>query len=727
MSEKHYILDISDERHDDQRHQHYVHALRAKKSRFQTERQYRLYSPERARPITRLGKAKELIEDEDADEERFSYEPYESIDIWDFAYRRCRYEFSISYAIRLKDADFLEVLLRQLKLNYENDFHPKVKDNFGRRRTRHRRRITRSETMLTDAIKNADSRCVETILDGVYDGFIYSTIVDHVCANGRTALWHACRKGDFNFVRELVERAHANVNRCGVLLVAIQNNHEEIVNYLLQQGCDPNRRVKNYNESALHIASRRNRLAIVKLLLKYGAEVNVLDYKKRTPLDYAVHKRYVDIARILIEHHNGRFIMGQAGFTPLMLAAYCDNKPIVQLLVNILPDQQVLDELLLLASRYTIDGNLSKRDEAYCYFERALSRAAPACINPSCEAYEYLTECQTLDELVSIRNDDNKLRMYALVVSERLLLQKGELKHLLTLIMKQSDVYRWQRLFRRCLQLRMHAYQLLLQAEDHRKYDEKVQKSYLFQIVSSLYKILETEKRIPVHSLARIWSWILDEFNRSLNDVLIKLLMIVFYLLETNNINGNEKYILVGLLVRLIRKNIFIKQQYSPLRYFINQAVSDVNELTCASASLPALSIIRWLIYAGADVNETDSHSKMTLLHYIVQPYNIDKARPILQILLDADAHIDCVNAYGRSPEDYVDDREVKEILRAHRKISLKCLCAHLIVSSKISYKHCRSPKLVHFVNIHSDDNGGSRVFKKPNASSNEWTMELEW
>ncbi|CAF0983041.1 unnamed protein product [Adineta ricciae] len=726
MSEKHYILDICDERHDDQRHQHYVHALRVKKSRIQTERQYRLYSPERARPITRLEKAKELIADEDADEERFSYEPYESIDILDFAYRRRRYELSIPYAIQLKDADFLGVLLRQLRLNHRNGFHPKVERNFGRK-IRHRRGAARRDTMLIDAIKNTNSQCVETILDGVYDGFIYSTIVDHVCSNGRTALWHACRLGDLNLVYELVERAHANVNRCGVLLVAIQNNHEEIVNYLLQRGCDPNRRVKNYNESALHIASRRNRLEMVKLLLKYGAEPNVLDYKKRTPLDYAVHKRYVDIARVLIEHHDGRFIMSQTGFTPLMLAAYCDNKPIVHLLVNILPDQQVIEELLLLASRYTIDGNLSKRDEAYCYFERALSRAAPACINPSCEAYEYLTECQTLDELVSIRNDDNKLRMYALVVSERLLLQKGELQHLLTLIMKQSDMYRWQRLFRRCLQLRMHAYQLLLQAEDHRKYDEKVQKSYLSQLVSSLYKILETEKRIPVHSLARIWSWILDTFNQSLNGILIKLLMIVFYLLETNNINGNEKYILVGLLVRLIRKNIIINRLYSPLRYFVNHTAWNAGELICASVSLPTLSIIRWLIYAGADVNETDSHSKTTLLHYVARSYNIGRERPIIQILLDADAHMDCVDAYGHLPEDYANDREVREILRAHRKISLKCLCAHLIVSSKISYKHCLSPKLVHFVHIHSNGNGGSRVFRNLNASSNEWAVELGW
>ncbi|CAF4311681.1 unnamed protein product, partial [Adineta steineri] len=256
-------------------------------------------------------------------------------------------------------------------------------------------------------------------------------------SNGRTALWYACRNGDLELVQELIIRGHANINKCGVLVVAAQNGHEKVVDYLLKRGCDVNRRVRNYNESALHAASRRNHLCIVNLLLKYGANSTLRDKQKRTALDYAIHKRHVEIAKVLINHQHGCFNMSPSGYTPLMLAAYCENTPIIDILWNVLPLQQVLDELSLLACKYIIGGNASKRDKAYCYFEMALSRRTPLHDSISCAAYEFLSECHTLDELALIRENDNKMRMYALLVNERLLLKSDQINHHLSLIIKQ--------------------------------------------------------------------------------------------------------------------------------------------------------------------------------------------------------------------------------------------------------------------------------------------------
>ncbi|CAF1257203.1 unnamed protein product [Adineta ricciae] len=655
MSKQQYILDIFDTRHDDQRHQRYTHGLRARKNKYLRPRQLTSYAPKRSRSITRSEKAEELIDDQDygylLDEFYYSLvKKYYSSS--EYRYDTHPYDLSISRAIRLNDVDFLGVAIRQLQLN-----HQQRNVNRTDRRNRAFEHYIHYDrhTMLTDALVHAGPQCAEVILDGVYDGFIYSTIIDHVTGNGRTALWYACEKGYFDLVRELVERAHANVNKCGVLLVALQKNHKGIVNYLLSQGCDPNRRVKNYNESALHIASRRNQLDMVDQLLKYGANPNVLDYKKRTPLDYAIHKKHIEIARILIQYHNGRFIMSQTGYTPLMLAASCNNKPIMNLLLQILPDEQILEEVVLLACRYTIDGNRSKRDEAYCYFEKALSRTPPSSINAPCEAYEFVTECQTLDELASIRDNDNKLRMYALVISERLLLQKDELKHLLTLIIKQSNVYRWQRLFHRCLQLRMYAYELLLQAETNRKYHIKICEEYL-----------------------------------------------VLILLETKTTDGNERYILISLIVQLVHKKIIIHRGLTLLGYFVKRITSNANDLTCASVNIPTLSIIRLLIYAGADVNETNLYSKSTPLHLLSTCDNENGAKSAIQLLLDADAHIDCINARGYRPDDNTYNLEIKEFLRSHRTISLKCLCARLIVSNNLPHKHCLSADIIQFVQMHS-------------------------
>jgi hypothetical protein len=295
----------------------------------------------------------------------------------------------------------------------------------------------------------------------------------------------------------------------------------------LSKGCDPNRLTKNYNERALHAAARRNHLGIVKALLKYGADPHTPDrYRDRTALDYAIHKRHIEIAKILIHHHTGRFFMNSVGFTPLMLAASRNNASIVDIFSKILPQRQFLDELALLACNYTINGIVSKRDQAYVYFEKALSMNQISYNSVPCEAYEFRSECQTLDELALIRNDDNARRMHALLVSERLLLQNNEIHCFLLLLMKQSDVYRWHRLYHRCLHLRLHAYRLILQTEDKDNSDEALHKSYLAILVSTLFKILKEEQTVPIESLRTVWKWILNRRCKNLVANLFKLILI---------------------------------------------------------------------------------------------------------------------------------------------------------------------------------------------------------
>jgi ankyrin repeat protein len=385
-------------------------------------------------------------------------------------------------------------------------------------------------TILTHAICQGDSEYIRIILEDIDRGNIYPTIVDHVCSDGRTALWHACNQGDFDLVRELVEYGYANINKCGILIVAAQNGYEKIIDYLLSRGCDPNRRAKNYNERALHAASRRNHLDIVNALLKHGADPLIRDYQGRTALDYAIHKRHIEIAKVLIHHQGGHFVMNQMGFTPLMLATYCGNTPIVDILLGILPHQQILDELTLLACKYTIDGAVSKRNQAYCYFEMALSMPTSLCNSEPCEAYEFLSECQTLNQLALIRENDNAMRMHALLVSERLLLQSGEVNHLVSLIIKQSNFYKWHGIFHRCLQLRLHAYRLVIQMEhdDWRAWhDSKWHTKYLDTLMELLLDILQQEGTVPVESLVLIWTWILKRVNNVLDESIFKLLCII--------------------------------------------------------------------------------------------------------------------------------------------------------------------------------------------------------
>jgi hypothetical protein len=430
-------------------------------------------------------------------------------------------EYRIRTAINNNDVDFLDLILRQLKINQGQNESSRIK--------KRQKKMRQPHTMLTHAIQLGHSECIHIILDNVYCGNIYPTIIDHVCRNGRTALWHACQIGDLDLVRELVERGRVNINKCGVLIVAAQNGHEKIVDYLLSQGCDPNRRTKNYNESALHAASRRNHLGIVNLLLKHGADSTILDYKKRTALDYAIHKRHIAIAEILIHYQEGRFVMNGAGFTPLMLAASCNNIPIVDILLSILPHQQALDELTLLACKYTIDGIEKKRDQAYCYFEKALSATKPLWKSEPCETYEFLNECQTLDELALIQKNDNAMRMHALLVSERLLLKRGYVDPFVSLIIKQSNFYRRSGLFHRCLQLRIHAYRLIIQTNHNHWQNLEWYKAKLCAFVNILFEILHKEGSVPVEPLTFIWTWIVNRADKALSMRLFQLLFLITY------------------------------------------------------------------------------------------------------------------------------------------------------------------------------------------------------
>ncbi len=63
--------------------------------------------------------------------------------------------------------------------------------------------------------------------------------------------------------------------------------------------------------------------------------------------------------------------------------------------------------MVLFACNYIIYGIANKRDQAYCYFERALSMTRPSINTTLYEAYEFCSECQTLDGLALIREDDN--------------------------------------------------------------------------------------------------------------------------------------------------------------------------------------------------------------------------------------------------------------------------------------------------------------------------------
>lgn len=77
----------------------------------------------------------------------------------------------------------------------------------------------------------------------------------------------------------------------------------DIVRYLLTHNADPNQASQNgYQVYPLHAAIAGNHLAIAKLLVEGGAEVNVFQAARITPLHLAAQQGNIDVIILLLEN-----------------------------------------------------------------------------------------------------------------------------------------------------------------------------------------------------------------------------------------------------------------------------------------------------------------------------------------------------------------------------------------------------------------------------------------
>ncbi|KAI1409911.1 kinase-like domain-containing protein, partial [Hypoxylon sp. FL1857] len=89
-------------------------------------------------------------------------------------------------------------------------------------------------------------------------------------------LIEACKNGNINEVRTLVNGKRASPRTVGALHQASAHDSNEIVQYLLSQGANVN--LCDYsNQTALHCAAGYGHAAMVKTLLRYRANVNLQD------------------------------------------------------------------------------------------------------------------------------------------------------------------------------------------------------------------------------------------------------------------------------------------------------------------------------------------------------------------------------------------------------------------------------------------------------------------
>ena len=118
------------------------------------------------------------------------------------------------------------------------------------------------------------------------------------------------------------------------LHVASDNGHSEIVNWLLNHGTDVN--VKQmFGATPLHLAASHGHLDACRILLERKAEVNSLDDKEETPLHHASMSYCVGsaaVVRLLLDYGADVQLRNLSGQTASEVASGPDEQEIVRLL-----------------------------------------------------------------------------------------------------------------------------------------------------------------------------------------------------------------------------------------------------------------------------------------------------------------------------------------------------------------------------------------------------------
>ncbi|CAF1295654.1 unnamed protein product [Didymodactylos carnosus] len=120
----------------------------------------------------------------------------------------------------------------------------------------------------------------------------------------------------------------------------------------------------------------------------------------------------------------------------------------------------------------------------------------------------------------------------------------------------------------------------------------------------------------------------------------------------------------------------------------------------------PCEKTVNLLIECQANVNALDNE-RNTPLHIIVRypEVNNDKdflnLQTIIRALINANAHIDSVNSHGDTPEMWALTKTAEILIKTQAKLSLKCATATLIKKLNLDYRKIISTTLYDFIERH--------------------------
>ncbi|CAF4177822.1 unnamed protein product [Adineta steineri] len=569
-----------------------------------------------------------------------------------------------------------------------------------------------------------------------------------------TPLGIACCKGQLEMVKYLIENGadlyNADTNDSTSLMIACKNAHYDIVQYLLS--------LKNSNNQFLNATNNKSSTALHEAACGRTYFVFTAEYSRSLePAGYI--DRTLDIIKLLLEKHQVKIVKDNDGYTALTKAGINDQEALIKYFIDNENNSwytlsQVIDELELIGSYHMIwsygDRALEK---AYHYFLWAMKlrygySQVPILKNnlrPSAEAYKHWTECQTIEELTSIKCDRNRMAIEALMIWERL----GLSSKFLSSLNQHAHSYDNKSNHQYALQLYLHGYDLRIETQ----VDLNECISSLSTCVKTMGRMISDNRteQIQFNTFLKILQATENEFLRNKN--------------LSSTLNGDEKqknyiwssnievpyskkynadqclYMILNLLfigTKILKcsdekekqqRQKVLLQQVQQLVDSDYRTIADNKTLLHLSAmqshnnvrigsvtTFPSLPVVQLLLNCRAPINAID-YNNNTPLHQLAantyQYYKYDEPEDytdeemddieiIFKLFIDADAHLDAVTHQGKTPEDYAKHIRLKNLFQRYPiELNLKCLCAQMIRTSKLNYMNHISQHLQSFVQLH--------------------------
>lgn len=166
---------------------------------------------------------------------------------------------------------------------------------------------------------------------------------------GGTPLMYACAKGHAAVAQILISAGADPKARAGdqnawpVIMLAAESGTPEIISLLLEKGADPNV-CDRFKDTPLMLASLRGHAQAVELLIKAGANINAQEIRRNNfPLLHAVSRGHTNAAAVLIKSGANVNQSDISGMTPLMS---CSEKGYTEIAASLIKARANLEAKL---------------------------------------------------------------------------------------------------------------------------------------------------------------------------------------------------------------------------------------------------------------------------------------------------------------------------------------------------------------------------------------------